>query len=354
MFTYFVAAHIRTSARGRVVTNCIQYPIGTAIFTGRFSTAELPEKDRHDAWRSRSPSTAGRLYETRPQEPFDMAADLVTLGPLKIHFSTITGQHFERTRAMAAADGVDDLVVNVRFRGGALGDMNGTSFAGATGSIVLTDMAQPQAHVSEASSTAYFHVPRALAEQFLPSVTSLHGLAIAPDTATLLREHLLQIWRGADRLPIEQGGRLAATVLDLLAVAVAQDRGGRAASDAVAGAALMRARAEIEARLGSATLSVANLCRTLGISRSALYRLFAAEGGVHAYIMRRRLERVAATLSDASDHERIADIAERWGFCDAAYLARLFRERFGMTPSDYRAFSRGRPRTSASSALHAA
>lgn len=334
--------------------NCIQYPIGTAIFTGRFSTADLPEKDRHDAWRSRSPSTAGRLYETRPYEPFDMTTDLVTLGPLKIHFSTITGQHFERTRAMAAADGVDDLVVNVRFRGGALGDMNGTALEAPDGSIVLTDMAQPQGHVSDASSTAYFHVPRSLAEQFLPSVRSLHGLMIAPDTATLLREHLLQVWRGADRLPVEQGDRLAGTVLDLLAVAIAQGKGGKAASDAVAGAALMRARAEIEARLGSATLSVANLCRTLGMSRSALYRLFAAEGGVHAYIMRRRLERVAATLSDPSAHDRIADIAERWGFCDAAYLGRLFRERFGMTPSDYRAFSRGRPQTSASLARHVA
>ena len=327
--------------------------LGPTIFAGRFCTADLPERERHDAWRSRSPSAASRLYETRPHEPFDVATDLVVLGPLKIHFSTISGQYFERTHAMAS-DGVDDLVVNVRFRGAALGDMNGTSLDGPSGSIVLTDMAQPQGHVSEACSCAYFHVPRSHAEQFLPSVRSLHGLAIAPDTATLLREHLLQIWRGAERLPIDQGGRLAGTVLDLLAVAVAQKCGGQAAFDAVAAAALTRARAEIEIRLGSATLSVANLCRTLGVSRSALYRLFADEGGVHAYITRRRLERVAATLSDPLDHDRIVDIAERWGFCDAAYLGRLFRERFGMTPSDYRAFSRRRPEPAARPARHAA
>ena len=332
----------------------VPYPLGPTIFAGRFCTANLPERDRHEAWRSRSPSSASRVHETRPHEAFDVATDLVLLGPLKIHFSTISGQYFDRTQAMASADGIDDLVVNVRFRGAALGDMNGISLDGPSGSIVLTDMAQPQGHVSEASSCAYFHVPRALAEQFLPSVRSLHGMAIAPDTATLLREHLLQIWRGADHLPIDQGGRLAGTVLDLLAVAIAQERGGQAASAAVAGAALMRARAEIEMRLGSATLSVANLCRKLGVSRSALYRLFADEGGVHAYITRRRLERVAATLSDPLDHDRIADIAERWGFCDAAYLGRLFRERFGMTPSDYRAFSRRYPEPSASLVLHAA
>lgn len=336
------------------MASSVPHPLGPTIFAGRFSTAELPERDRHEAWRSRSPSVASRVYETRPHEPFDVATDLVTLGPLRIHFSTISGQYFDRTQAMAAADGIDDLVVNVRFRGAALGDMNGTALDVQGGAIVLTDMAQPQEHVSEASSSAYFHVPRALAEQFLPNVRSLHGMAIAPGTATLLREHLLQIWRGADRLPIDQGGRLAGTVLDLLAVAIAQERGGQATSDAVTSAALMRARAEIEMRLGSATLSVANLCRVLGVSPSALYRLFAEEGGVHAYVTRRRLERVAATLSDPLDHDRIADIAERWGFCDAAYLGRLFRERFGMTPSDYRAFSRGRPEPSASPALHAA
>ena len=329
-------------------------PIGASLFGGRFATGDLPERDRHGAWCSRSPSTVGRLYETRPHEPFDVATDLVMLGPLKIHFSTISGQSFERTRAMAVADGVDDLVVNVRFRGRAQGDMNGAALDALGESTLLTDMAQPQHHVSEASSTAYFHVPRALAERYLPSVRSLHGLAIPPSTAALLREHLRQIWHHADRLPVDQGARLAGTVMDLLAVAVAQERGGRVTPEAVAGAAMTRARAEIETRLGSATLTVATLCRVLGMSRSALYRLFEDEGGVHAYVTRRRLESVAAALGESSERDRIADIAERWGFCDAAYLGRLFRERFGMTPSDYRAFSRSRTATQSSETPRAA
>ena len=32
-----------------------------------------------------------------------------------------------------------------------------------------------------------------------------------------------------------------------------------------------------------------------------------------------------------------AMLAERWGFCDAAYLGRAFREVYGVTPGDYRA-----------------
>lgn len=104
------------------------------------------------------------------------------------------------------------------------------------------------------------------------------------------------------------------------------------------GAAGKRALAErvIEERLGSAMLTVVKLCRWTGMSRSSLYRLFDADGGVQAYIRDRRLERVVAELRSPSAG-RVSDIAERWGFCDAAYLARVFREVHGMTPSAYRA-----------------
>jgi len=39
----------------------------------------------------------------------------------------------------------------------------------------------------------------------------------------------------------------------------------------------------------------------------------------------------------------IAALAERWGFCDAAYLGRAFRETYGMTPGDYHAMHAADP-----------
>ncbi len=312
-----------------------------SIVISRFSTENLAAADRYECWRARSHSATGRTYETVPYQPFGADAAVVALGTLAVSFINVSGQHFERSHALIAADGIDNLAVNVRFKGGARGDMNGRDLRAGEGSIVLTDLAQPQQHVSDASSTAYFVVPRALAEQFLPDVSSLHGLTIEPEAATLLREHMLQIWRNADNLPAEQGARLGRTVMDLLAVAVAQAQGGLIAPETSTTAALARARAEIEARLGSATLNVASLCRSLGMSRSALYRLFEPDG-VQAYIMRRRLDRVATALRDPLNPHRIAEIADQWGFCDAAYLGRVFRQRFGMTPGEFRAFSRDR------------
>ncbi len=100
--------------------------------------------------------------------------------------------------------------------------------------------------------------------------------------------------------------------------------------------ARVRAERVIEERLGSAMLTVANLCRWTGMSRSSLYRLFDGDGGVQAFIRTRRLACVAEELRTGGAG-RVADIAERWGFCDAAYLARVFREVHGVTPSAYRA-----------------
>ena len=95
-------------------------------------------------------------------------------------------------------------------------------------------------------------------------------------------------------------------------------------------------RREIEAQLGLPDLGVASLCQRLGLSRSALYRLFEGDGGVEAYIRRRRLEQVRHALIDPTNSDRVGDLAYRWGFSDASHLTRLFREAYGVTPSAVR------------------
>ena len=106
--------------------------------------------------------------------------------------------------------------------------------------------------------------------------------------------------------------------------------------------ARQRVECLIEERLGSAMLTVSALCRWTGMSRSSLYRLFDGDGGVQCVIRARRLARVAEELR-AGTTDKLAVVAERWGFCDAAYLARVFREVHGVTPSVYRTLHRPRP-----------
>ena len=101
-------------------------------------------------------------------------------------------------------------------------------------------------------------------------------------------------------------------------------------------AASHAARALIDAHLGSGNLTIKHLCRDLGLSRTSLHRLFEDEGGIQAYIRNRRLEAVHQALTRHDSEDAIQDLADRYGFSDASHLSRVFRARYGVSPSTYR------------------
>jgi AraC-like DNA-binding protein len=78
------------------------------------------------------------------------------------------------------------------------------------------------------------------------------------------------------------------------------------------------------------------LCRELGMSRSSVYRLLEAEGGLARYIQRLRLSEIFARLSDPSNREPIVDIADELGMVDPSSFSRAFRRQFGISPTDAR------------------
>ena len=76
------------------------------------------------------------------------------------------------------------------------------------------------------------------------------------------------------------------------------------------------------------------------IAVAELHRAFQPEGGVEAYIRDRRLAAVHAALGDSTERRPIIELAEAFGFSDGAHLSRLFRSRYGVTPTDHRAGAR--------------
>lgn len=83
------------------------------------------------------------------------------------------------------------------------------------------------------------------------------------------------------------------------------------------------------------------LASETGMSVRSLYRLFADKGLVVAqYIKNRRLDLCAQALLNARDDEKLAGIGYRWGFSDHSHFSTAFKQRFGMSPGEYR--KRGR------------
>lgn len=81
---------------------------------------------------------------------------------------------------------------------------------------------------------------------------------------------------------------------------------------------------------------VQSLLPTLGFSYAHLCRLFRAKFGVTPVEYRNavRLENVRELLRHS--HLTIAEIADRTGFADPAYLTRIYRKRYGEPPSHFR------------------
>lgn len=92
----------------------------------------------------------------------------------------------------------------------------------------------------------------------------------------------------------------------------------------------------IATHLHQPTLNADQLCQTFHCSRATVYRLFQSLGGVKNFIQNQRLNscyRYLHRLNPASDL-RISDIIGRWGFSNGAHFSRVFKQKFGVTPSE--------------------
>ena len=305
-----------------------------------FSTNDVPARDRHAAWVNRDWPSLAPMYRTEPLEPFAVSSESVRLGEIIVHYTTITAQRWTRDLSTLRSWAPDALAVALTLEGDAHGTMGDRDFRTGPGCVQLCDLGQVSNHVSSASRTILVIIPRIVATARGLNVAALHGMVLRGGAAAMLAPHLLSLRTTVPALNVEEGATLGRTFLDLLVLAAAPAARPAGAAQAGRAAAAYVARQLIERRLGSPTLTIGNLCRELAVSRSTLHRLFESEGGVQAYIRGRRLEAVRLAIADPASSEPIYALAERFAFSDAAHLSRLFRARFGLTPSDDRARAR--------------
>jgi len=94
----------------------------------------------------------------------------------------------------------------------------------------------------------------------------------------------------------------------------------------------------IDRNLADADLGVARIARAFGFSRRTIHKLFEGEAlTVARLIWERRLERCRDEMADPAMAGRsITEIAHHWAFSDSQHFSRAFKQRFGLTPREYR------------------
>ncbi|MBF9066458.1 helix-turn-helix domain-containing protein [Streptacidiphilus fuscans] len=136
------------------------------------------------------------------------------------------------------------------------------------------------------------------------------------------------------------GSHLARSVADLAALLVMDLLEQENPTHPTAAAELLaRIRSHIEENLMDPSLSPESIARAHFISVRYLHKLFKQEGvTVGHWVRRRRLEACRRELG-RSFHRRssVAAVAQRWGFVSASHFSRVFRDTFGVSPSEWQA-----------------
>jgi AraC-like DNA-binding protein len=310
----------------------------------RFSTGMLPERDRapmfQDVIGQRVINTEMIIARDNPRPfYFDMA---LALGPrlklAEVDFAAVATNRGPRE----VRDGDDGITCFIPTGAPVRSDHRGHRGVIGHGGAVVISHATPGRSFWPDNHVTMLMLPRtAFAEPDVIDRAAGRPHAPGRPLLKLLRAYIRSAWADAAAgSPLSEG--VEQTVIDLLAGLSAHTPDGmrRAAWPALGQARIAAMREVIARRSAEPGLGMTEVAAAVGLSERSGHLLFAKAGlGFTDCMAEVRLARVRARL-EAGDPGRILDIALDAGFGDVTHFNRLFRRRFGTTPTDMR--GRGR------------
>jgi AraC-like DNA-binding protein len=303
-----------------------------------FSATDWAERDRFEAIREIYGRTIARMdLEPVGDDPLAVDAMLQVLPGLGIARMNCTKAELRRTPRHLVSD---DFIFSINLSGQRRIAQHGRETTIGAGDAVLQTAGDVTAGRIDQSHFLAFRMQATAIGAMVANIDDRVACMVPRDTPAL---KLLTSYASMLREPLTPDvTRLAVThVHDLVALALgarrdatetAKLRGARAAR-------LREIKQDIEAQLGSESLSIAMLAARHRLPVRYVQRLFESEGASFTeFVLERRLQRAHRLLRDAKFTDRpIGIIAFEAGFTNQPYFNRAFRQRFGAPPSEIRA-----------------
>lgn len=305
-----------------------------------FSTDPLERKERFPIWRD-SISVLFDVDLSKRQDnekEFSASVHSYLLGPLMLATCRTRGHEWVRSASHHMRDGIDHYLIQLFERGKC--HVNATDKTAEEGDILVLDAGQDMHTETQEFQNLSLIVPRSMISEHLNAPDEHASRVISGKTplAALLADHLRSLRNNAGDMTLAE----ANSVVEPSIMLAAQVLNGAVSSQPEIAAAVKQTQLNqikrfIEDQLMEPTLNPDELCRTFGLSRSQLYRMFESLGGVAGYIRDRRLWRAMSDLvKPGNQYMRVADIAYKWGFSSEADFSRAFKRLFGFSPSHAR------------------
>jgi AraC-like DNA-binding protein len=301
----------------------------------KFATDGIAPPERLAFWNSLVDRVYSGTYVKSPNDEFSGEMWTWQVGDLAMIRPRSTASFVGRDPRYTADE---RLILHLQCRGSSIHKQSGTETTLGAGDFIIASPHEAYAIDLAAHELLVVEFPRApLAERF-PGIDDALRQRMSGSTpgARVFHDFLLSLWRQSQQELADDDWQdgVSQVFYDLVALAMR----GASKPDAPAQDSALRRRVLgiVEAQLadpGLRTLSLASACNA---SVRTIQNMFAAMGTTpSAYILERRLARAAERLVSAQGAS-ITEVAFELGFNDSAYFARAFRQRFGISPREWR------------------
>jgi len=308
-----------------------------ALVPLRFSTQDLPPKEQFKAWRSHmAPLVDVHLPDERsPDDSFFAEQIGWRLDDILIVQQRAQAYSYVRDQAMLRSSPIDHWNVGMLRSGRAWTEVSRHVTETGPGEIFFRSLGSPYRGRITDSIAVFVFLPYELLAGDASLLQNANNVVLSGSLAELLISYINGLEANLSNLTAAEVPRIIRTIGDMVVACAASSTKLNNNQDQTMGP-MERAHRYIHLNLHSDNLTPDVMCRALGISRTRLYQLFEANGGVLNYIRKRRLLQAYADLSNPSDNRPISQIAEAAGFDVAANFTRAFSHEFGLSPREIR------------------
>lgn len=313
------------------------------------STDEIPSGNKFDQWCERLREQYFPMDGSRDGDgPFEARLESFKIADIMAGRLTQSPAQYRICDRTIRLKNIQDDFLTVSFRtyGTAYTSQNGRVSIQRPGDIVIMENKALDLSLRENNQNIHLSFPRHRIESILGSSKVFTSLTLesAQASTKLANTFFAELFRVQQSLSPEAADRMGSIGIDLIVTSMAERLAREVPRSLHGTLVVQRAKAYVEAHISDPTLDPVQLAAAMGVSLRRLQELFKEQGRqIAEWIWERRLDTAAGRLADRrSDHLQIADLAYGCGFLSQSHFSRRFKDRFSVTPRDYREHARSR------------